>query len=372
MKNKFGSILTESYKEYEHLSIVYDIPHTEIIQIDMNRCGVFLKNNEVRENFRVRFKGKIYGDFESWFALPVMAKEDTPFMIGDGKIYFKDIEIGIATTELILDTCESSYQRGPNLLNLNSRSRSNCAGCKACIHNYHSFYDSTVLKDKKQLKTKEDIIEFFEEKKLDIASLKQIAVVTGLFGSEQNVVDHMKLINEVVSERGFSGELMYFGCEVNSDEALEELSKLSNFKLIYAIDNFTRREKILSGKKSVISLNMAKDTLIRAKNKGIKTTISYIDGIDDLDTLDDGFKFLADSFTDFPIINIYQIQTQEQASILYEDGAELKYYLESRKIVENIFIKTGLEPKRWSNYRPLWYRYYGRKELPNNSFGQLE
>lgn len=372
MKNKFGAILTESYKDFEHLSVVYGLPHTEIIQIDMNRCGVYLKNNEVRENFRVRFKGKIYGDFESWFALPVMAKEDTPFIVGDGKIYFKDIEIGITTTELILDTCESSYQRGPNLLNLNSRSRSNCAGCKACIHNYHSFYDNTVLKDKKQLKTKDDINEFFNEKNLDVKSLKQIAVVTGLFGSEKNVVDHMKLINDVAIERGFTGELMYFGCEVNSNEALEELSKLSNFKLIYAIDNFSRREKILSGKKSTISLEMAKDTLLRAKEKGIKTTISYIDGIDDLDTLHDGFKFLKDSFTDFPIINIYQIQTPEQATILHEFGASLNYYLESRKFVENIFEDTNLRPKRWSNYRPLWYRYYNNEELPNNSFGQLE
>ena len=35
--------------------------------------------------------------------------------------------------------------------------------------------------------------------------------MTGLFKGEANVVEYMKLISEVVKERGFHGELMYFG-----------------------------------------------------------------------------------------------------------------------------------------------------------------
>src|SRR5699024_6339733 len=106
-------------------------------------------------------------------------------------------------------------------------------GCKACIHNYHQFYDNTVIKDKQALITKKDIEEFFDEKNLDVSQLVQIAVVTGLFRGEENVVSHMKLVNEVAKERGFKGELMYFGCEVNSDGALKELANLGTFSLIY-------------------------------------------------------------------------------------------------------------------------------------------
>ena len=29
-------------------------------------------------------------------------------------------------------------------------------------------------------------------------------------------------------------------------------------------------------------------------------------------------------------------------------------------------------PKRWKNYRTLWYKYFDNKELPNNSFGELK
>ena len=66
------------------------------------------------------------------------------------------------------------------------------------VHSYRKIYDATVIKDQKSLETKEDIKNFFDEQKLDVANLVQIAVVTGLFKSEKNVVNHMKLIHEVV------------------------------------------------------------------------------------------------------------------------------------------------------------------------------
>ena len=51
MKNSFGAKLVERFDEYEYLSMKYDIPISEIVQIDLNRCGIYLPNNEVKENF---------------------------------------------------------------------------------------------------------------------------------------------------------------------------------------------------------------------------------------------------------------------------------------------------------------------------------
>lgn len=329
------------------------------------------KDGEVKEDFRVRFKGKILDDYETWFALPVRNIVDTPFRISKGKIYFQDVPIGV-TGDLMLDTCETSYQRGPHLLNLNSRSRSNCGGCRACIHSYGKLYDATVIKDKESLITKDDIINFFQSKNIDVKNLVQIAVVTGLFKGEENVVEHMKLISEVVKKQGFHGELMYFGCEVNSDDALKELASLGKFSLIYALDNFSKREMLLSKTKSLITIENAKNTLQLAKNNNIKTTISYIAGLDTIQDMKTGFTYLKDSLSAFPIINVYQTQTTGQASILTEEGRDLRYYLESRTEIEKIFKDANYRPKRWENYRPLWYKYFSDEELPNNSFGELE
>lgn len=369
--NKFGANMINDYNAYEELGQQFNINLSEIIQIDLNRSGVYLEEGEVKEDFRVRFKGKILDDYETWYALPVRNEQDTPFKICKNEIFFKDKIIG-TTGMLMLDTCETSYQRGPHLLNLNSRSRSNCGGCRACIHSYRKLYDETVIKDQESLDTKEDIKNFFESQKIDVSNLAQIAVVTGLFKSEENVVNHMKSIYEVVKEYGFNGELMYFGCEVNSEDALIELSKLGKFSLIYALDNFSKRELLLSKTKSLITVNDARNTLELAQKHNIKTTISYISGLDTIEDMVNGFKFLKESFNHFPIVNVYQTQTIGQANVMEAEAKRLSYYLESRIQLERIFKDVKYRPKRWENYRPLWYKYFANEELPFNSFGQLE
>ena len=85
-----------------------------------------------------------------------------------------------------------------------------------------------------------------------------------------------------------------------------------------------------------------------------------------------GFSLMKNSFSQFPIINIYQIQNISQAKILDEEAQNIDYYLKSRKEIESIFNTEDFVPKRWSNYRPLWYKYYNNEMLPDNSFGQLE
>ena len=371
MYNKFGAKMVKYFEEYEKLSKKYNIPMSEIILMDLNRCGIYLPNNEVRVDFRVRFKAQILDSYNSWYALPVRKEEDTPFKAQDGNIYLLEKVIG-SFDELRLDTCESSYQRGPHLLNLNSRSRSNCGGCKACVHNYHDFYDSTVIRDNTPLRTSDDINKFFDKKNIDVEKLVQIAVVTGLFHGEKNVLEHMKLVNDVAKSRGFHGELMYFGCEVNSMNALKELAEINKFKLIYALDNFTKRDSLLAKTKSLITLDMANETLCTAKDLGIETTISYIAGIDSLKELENGFILLKNSFTSFPVINIYQIQNNDQAKILNDEARDLEYYILARKTLEEMFHGRGIKPKRWENYRPLWYDYYENQRVPDNSYGQLE
>ena len=91
MENKFNAKLIETFKDYDRISKKYNLNIGEILQIDLNRCGVCLKNGEVKVDFRVRFKGQILDDYETWYALPVRDEEDTPFSLRDGDIYCFDI-----------------------------------------------------------------------------------------------------------------------------------------------------------------------------------------------------------------------------------------------------------------------------------------
>ena len=55
-----------------------------------------------------------------------------------------------------------------------------------------------------------------------------------------------------------------------------------------------------------------------------------------------------------------------------DEAKYLEYYILSRIELEKIFRSTGFKPKRWENYRPLWYDYYDGEKQLNNAYGQQE
>ena len=119
-----GIEITEDLSKWLQLGEKYGISYREIGLIDFNRTGVCLAKDEVRVGFRVRFNGNpLYPNTDSWYALPVRSAHDSNFCILENELFFNGHKIG-EVRDLVLDTCNTSYQRGPHLLNLNSRSRS--------------------------------------------------------------------------------------------------------------------------------------------------------------------------------------------------------------------------------------------------------
>ena len=76
MYNTFGAKLITNVNEYCELSKKYGVELSEIILMDLNRCGIYLPKNEVKTDFRVRFKANILNSYNSWYALPVRRRED--------------------------------------------------------------------------------------------------------------------------------------------------------------------------------------------------------------------------------------------------------------------------------------------------------
>ena len=364
--------ITEDLSKWLQLGEKYGISYREIGLIDFNRTGVCLAKDEVRVGFRVRFNGNpFYPNTDSWYALPVRSAHDSNFCILENKLFFNGHKIG-EVRDLVLDTCNTSYQRGPHLLNLNSRSRSNCFGCKACVHNDKGLYDHTVIKDQHELRTERDLEEFFDKHAktgLDIANLKQIAIVTGLFGNEDEVINHLTDVTNVAKKRGFSGEIMYFGCQVTSNNALRKMADLGKTAIVFAIDNFTARTSKMSPVKYRLSLDKLKEVMSNARQVGIETSFAYIVGVDDLESLEDGFKMFAPVCTRFPVVNIFQIQSELQVLAMHDSAKNLEYYIKARLAIEKAFRHTNYRPKRWENYRPLWYETFSDEQLFVKPYG---
>lgn len=85
--------------------------------------------------------------------------------------------------------------------------------------------------------------------------------------------------------------------------------------------------------------------------------------------MEEGFKTLRSTISRFPIVNIFQVQTPGQLLAMDPQAKKLDYYLKARTILEKTLGQTGLKPKRWKNYRPLWYELYNNQPLPHNAFG---
>lgn len=213
------------------------------------------------------------------------------------------------------------------------------------------------------------MLTIFSQKSMNISNLEQIAIVTGLFGDENEALEHLHDVYDIATKYGFSGELMYFGCQLMSTVALRDFSKLGKTAIVFAIDNFTNRKKNLSKIKSNLSLEDFYVSMSIAKSFGIETTFAYIAGVDDLLAISENFAYFRNVCTRFPVVNIFQIQTDLQAQALFDGAKNLEYYLQARQIIEMAFLNTDVRPKRWENYRPLWYREFHGEPLDVKAYG---
>ena len=106
-----------------------------------------------------------------------------------------------------------------------------------------------------------------------------------------------------------------------------------------------------------------------AKSLGIETTFAYIAGVDDLSAISENFAYFFNVCTRFPVVNIFQIQTDLQAQALFDGAKNLEYYLQTRRAIESAFFNSNMRPRRWENYRPLWYREFHGEFLDVKAYG---
>lgn len=348
------------------ISEIYNVPPEDILFLDLNLSGVsfhlpysrirFEFIPECRPYFRTSFERNIKKYF---FPLPITPtsayciKEDCLTMNGEpiGKVK------GVAE-----DTCDSSYsRRNGTVLNLNPNSKSLCHGCKFC----HTVQQTA--RDREYVFTSSAFRQFLkkwmrEHGVPDLAHVIQVALITGCFGSEKKVVKYLETIRKVLNEYNFNGELFYYGSEIISEKALDELKKVNPFALCLSLECFENRDIMLRDVKRNLSIEDAKNVLSKAKENGFRSNFSYILGIEPLNSMIKLFKELFPYINSFPVVNVFQVH-RGQEKLRHPDAWEVKYYMEARKILETMFVETQMRPRPWENYRGLWYLQFGEALL---------
>jgi hypothetical protein len=105
------------------------------------------------------------------------------------------------------------------------------------------------------------------------------------------------------------------------------------------------------------------DLLARAMNAGLDTSFTYIVGLDAISDLRTGIRALAPVVSAFPNFQVYQAHNSIMAGLRAPGADSVEFFLQARREIERVFGPTGLRPRAWEGYRPLWYFTFADENL---------
>ncbi len=282
--------MTNSLKEINDLALSYDIPFEDVLFIDLNRKGVLTDLNYERVRFYFKITENSYfqesnalniRDF--FFAVPTHSGLSN-YYLKDNILFLKSEKVG-EVSGIENDTCEAIYpRREGTVFNLNTQPKSSCRGCAFC----HTF--KQTARDVSKMCANDLIVKYINQwllkyNKHDLSHLYRVDIVTGCFGNEQKVLEHLNKVRIIFSRYNFNGEIFYFGSEITSAEAFNKLEKFKPFSLCLSLECFNNRKKLLRYNKAKLSLENAKYILSMSKERDFGSHFSYILGLEPLETV---------------------------------------------------------------------------------------
>lgn len=358
--------MLKSISEAKSLSRKYDIPVEDILFVDMSLSGVCFSLPYVRVRFEFFpednfcFENSIKREIQNYFfALPT--SYNSLYRIEEDRLMMNERVLGLIK-DIEEDTCDSSYvRRKGTVFVFNPVLKSSCSGCEFC----HTIRQTG--KEEGSLLTRGRIRQFLnswikQNSFSDLSHLIQVSVVTGCFGSEKKVIEHLKILRDLLYNFGFQGKILYYGSEITSKKGIDELKNLRPITLCLSVECFNDRERMLKYTKGRLGIRQIKNILTKAQRIGCKTRFSYIVGIESLEAMQQGFNSLLPYIDCFPVVNIFQIHNGQE-DLRFSNARKIDYYLKARKSIEKMFINTNMRPASWENYRSLWHLTFGKEKL---------
>ena len=340
------------------LSRQFGINEEDIMLIALNACGVKSRLPHPRMRFRFRLHTR---PTDPIYLIVALGRKESPFELTENQLLFHGEEFG-RVEELDNDDVVLGYfRKGHKVLTLNSNMRSQCTGCAFCPNTLETASDPSLS----QLEELDNYFAFLTSDLgwQDLSPVEVITVCTGCFHYENLAIDHLAMVRDVASNYNFNGQIHFLSSVVRTRQGFERVcQEVGSFHLTLTIECFTNRDVILKQSKADFQFEEMLGSLQSAVETGCDSDFTYIVGLDSPDIALQRIRQLRDWTTTFPRLQIYQAHNPFMQQFAYPAATTIEFFLRMRKKFEDIFRETGLRPKSWENYRPLWYFTFGDEE----------
>src|SRR5579875_2733904 len=342
----------------EQLSGSYGIPLLDTVMIAANCEGV----RPADDYPRVRMQIRPLGSDEIWQIILPLDNEQSPFELVARQLLLSGTPVAELADSENDDVVLTYLRAGGTSVTLNTNSRSNCTGCLFCPNVIEDASDAT-LNEEDELA---GVLEWLQADNgwQDLSHVQKITVCSGCFHNPEAAIAHMSALRRATGRFAFDGRLHLLSSVLRDYDDLKRLrAECGAMHLTITLECFERRSLLLKDSKASLTLERACQILDDCRELDILGDFTYVAGLDSYDCAIRGPSALAPRVSTFPRIQVYQAHNDYMRSARNPEAADLRYYLRLRNELESAFAPTGLTPRSWENYRPLWYSTFADRPV---------
>lgn len=337
----------------------HGVPYLDVAMIAANSEGARPLGGYPRARMRLRPAGSD----EVWQMILPFDNTSSPFEVTDGSLLLGQEPIA-EVVALENDDVVLTYLRASGRsITLNTHSRSRCTGCLFCPNVIEDASDETLTSADQLAGVLEWLMA--DNDWPDLGHAEVITVCSGCFHHPDMAIDHMAALRVAADRYGFTGRLHLLSSVLREPADLRRLhDSCGPFHLTLTMECFERRSLLLKDTKASLTLYGAADILEHCRDIGILADFTYVAGLDSYEAAVAGIARLGPRAGTFPRIQVFQAHNDYMRRARHPQAEGLGYYLDLRAALESVFAPTGLVPRSWENYRPLWYSEYAGAPMP--------
>lgn len=210
----------------------------------------------------------------------------------------------------------------------------------------------------------------------------EVTLSAGGARDEQLVVEHLLAVREAMTAEGLpeSTTLGVLTPALRSKAAFDELAEKVGPILLFLTTETYKDDSAAVAAEPIVPEDAAAadpvmpvanhqserlaEILAAAREAGHRTSFTYTVGSEPLDEMRAWLLPLAEQTTMWPSLTILPAETPvDDSQHVAAPDERLDFFLEARRLLEQIFAPTNLRPQPWRCYRGLWYRQHAGEHL---------